>query len=112
MAAQHGGPRNGAGRKKGAATRKTRAVANQEAEKGPTPLGVLMEAMRRHVAADRWDEAAAIAKDAAPYMHPRLSSVQMEHTGGVRLEVVKELAVVDGNHSQNGAAAPGAAGVH
>jgi len=44
-----------------------------------TPLEVMLKAMRVHAKADRWDEAASIAKDAAPYMHPRLAS--MQHTG-------------------------------
>lgn len=39
--------------------------------------------MREHVAAGRWDDAAERAKDAAPYVHPRLSAVavsgEMEH---------------------------------
>ncbi|WP_244916183.1 hypothetical protein [Pseudaminobacter salicylatoxidans] len=39
----------------------------------------MLTAMREHAAAKRWDEAASIAKDAAPYMHPRLAS--MQHTG-------------------------------
>lgn len=36
-------------------------------------------AMRAHVSAQRLDQAASIAKDAAPYMHAKLASVQ--HTG-------------------------------
>ena len=39
----------------------------------------MVKAMRRHAKANRWDEAAAIAKDAAPYMHPKLSAVA--HSG-------------------------------
>lgn len=39
----------------------------------------MLKAMRAHAKAERWDEAAGIAKDAAPYMHPRLAS--MQHTG-------------------------------
>jgi hypothetical protein len=39
----------------------------------------MLKAMRRHADKDQWDEAASIAKDAAPYMHPRLAS--MQHTG-------------------------------
>jgi len=35
--------------------------------------------MRTHADKDEWDEAASIAKDAAPYMHAKLASIQ--HTG-------------------------------
>lgn len=35
--------------------------------------------MRSHADKDEWDEAASIAKDAAPYMHAKLASIQ--HTG-------------------------------
>ncbi len=37
--------------------------------------------MREHVQKNDLDRAAAIAKDAAPYMHPRLAS--MQHSGSV-----------------------------
>jgi hypothetical protein len=71
-----GGQRDGAGRKPGSLTRRTRAVAEKAAAEGVTPLEVMLTAMREHAEAKRWDEAAAIAKDAAPYVHPRLASVQ------------------------------------
>ncbi len=74
-----GGARLGAGRKKGSLTAKTRVVAEKAAATGLTPLEVMVKAMRRHAKANRWDEAASIAKDAAPYMHPKLSAVA--HTG-------------------------------
>lgn len=72
-----GGARPGAGRKKGSLNRKTTEVANRLIESGGiTPLEVMLEAMRDHYENKRLDEAAAIAKDAAPYIHPRLSSVE------------------------------------
>ncbi len=70
----HGGARNGAGRKKGSANEKTREVADQAAAEGITPLEVMIKAMRHYHEAGNMDKAASIAKDAAPYMHPRLSS--------------------------------------
>jgi hypothetical protein len=39
----------------------------------------MLTAMREHANEKRWDDAASIAKDAAPYMHAKLASVQ--HTG-------------------------------
>jgi len=93
-----GGRRPGAGRKKGSATKRTRAIADRAAREGITPLEVMLKTMRALVAkAERLGraktkpekgsasplelmvEAAAVAKDAAPYMHPRLSAV--EHSG-------------------------------
>lgn len=79
-----GGARAGAGRKQGSATRKTRAVADKAAKEGRTPLEVILRAMEEHADAGRWDDAAERAKDAAPYVHPRLTSVAvsgaLEHT--------------------------------
>ncbi len=94
-----GGARPGAGRKKGAATKRTREIADKAAEEGITPLEVMLKAMREFV--ERAEtmrpddvemvnnkvvtrlsllaEAADVAKDAAPYMHPRLAAI--EHTG-------------------------------
>ncbi|MGN6144711.1 MAG: hypothetical protein ACTHOP_14085 [Mesorhizobium sp.] len=39
----------------------------------------MLKAMRTHADKNEWDEAASIAKDAAPYMHAKLASIQ--HTG-------------------------------
>lgn len=74
-----GGPRKGAGRPKGAATTRTRKVADRESRNGLTPLEVMLKAMRVHANKKDWDAAASIAKDAAPYMHAKLASVQ--HSG-------------------------------
>ncbi|MFE1598203.1 hypothetical protein [Methylobacterium sp. ID0610] len=75
----HGGRRAGAGRKKGSVTRRTQEIVAKASAEGISPLEVMLTAMRRHVGANRWDDAAALAKDAAPYMHPRLQAVA--HTG-------------------------------
>lgn len=100
-----GGSRTGAGRKPGSATKKTREIANKAAEMGITPLEVMLENMRfAHQEAagilgrlldsdaevpegfDSLKEllryrsmAQDAAKDAAPYVHPRLAAI--EHTG-------------------------------
>lgn len=101
-----GGSRKGAGRKPGSATKKTREIADKAAAEGVTPLEVMLENMRfAHMEAgtllanllaggaetpegfDQLKEllkyrgmAQEAAKDAAPYIHPRLAAV--EHTGG------------------------------
>jgi hypothetical protein len=41
---------------------------------GLSPLEVLLAVMRRYYQAGEWDSAARVAKDAAPYVHPRLSA--------------------------------------
>lgn len=98
-----GGARKGAGRKAGSITTKTREIADRAMAEGITPLEVMLQSMRRC-----WDDAesfqakvaggdkdaalvvmgarqaaCAIAKDAAPYVHPRLAAV--EHSGGLKL---------------------------
>ena len=69
----HGGVRLGAGRKRGALSQKTREVAEAAAQAGKTPLEVMVETYRHFYHRGDFEKAAAIAKDAAPYMHPRLS---------------------------------------
>lgn len=76
-----GGARKGAGRPKGAATKRSREIADRESQNGITPLEVMLKAMRAHVDKNDLDAAASIAKDAAPYMHAKLASVQ--HQGKV-----------------------------
>ncbi len=102
-----GGYRQGAGRKAGSVTRKTRELAEQFVKSGaPTPLEVMIKTMHElleaaeHITTESESDtglvseervkllnmAAAIAKYAAPYIHPRLSAI--EHTGrnGVPLQ--------------------------
>jgi hypothetical protein len=74
----HGGKREGSGRRKGSLNRKTQAIAKDMVASGAlTPLEVMIKAMTIHVKARRWDQAAAIAKDAAPYIHPRLAAMHV-----------------------------------
>jgi hypothetical protein len=101
-----GGKRVGAGRKTGSATKKTREIADRASAEGITPLEVMLDNMRfAHLEAhnvlgklledcgdslpDAFDSykellrfrgmAQEAAKDAAPYLHPRLASI--EHSG-------------------------------
>lgn len=76
-----GGARPGAGRKKGAPNK---ASAKREAEvkaSGITPLDYLLEIMRD----DKSEKGVRLdaAKAAAPYVHPKLSSVEM--SGGLTI---------------------------
>ena len=77
-----GGRRPGAGRKKGSVSRETaerKAIAMQALAEGISPLDVMRGAMRE--AWERGDkkDAALFAEKAAPYVHPKLASV--EHSG-------------------------------
>ena len=78
----HGGKRPGSGRKPGSRTQKTREIAERAAAEGLEPLEVMLKAMRLLVDEGKWSEASTIAKDAAPYCHPRLSAVEVAGKDG------------------------------
>lgn len=100
-----GGKRPGAGRTPGRLNKRTVArlqLTATAAEQGITPLDVMIKCMRFHnaiadlelekgVGADQSKISQALqaareaAKEAAPYLHPRLAAVQ--HTGKVEGEV-------------------------
>lgn len=84
---KRGGARPGAGRKKGSATAKTREIADRAAAGGITPLEVMLEAMLSCRAQGEMLKAAMIAKDAAPYMHPRLAAVTHSGEDGGPIEL-------------------------
>lgn len=71
-----GGKRSGAGRPNGAKTKRTSEVAKKAAAEGTTPLEYMLSVLRKEDATDsdkRW-----AAEKAAPYIHPRLSSVDVK----------------------------------
>jgi hypothetical protein len=81
-----GGLRPGCGRPKGARTERTRAIAKQVALTGETPLEVMMQGMRHYLRVGDLENAIAVAKLAAPYMHPRLHAVANADAAPGRLE--------------------------
>jgi hypothetical protein len=85
-----GGFRPGAGRKRGSLTRRTQAIAEAAAKSGLTPLEVMLLAIEKLLKKRQFTAAAEIAKDAAPYMHPRLSAVEQRIEG-----ILREYAVSD-----------------
>jgi len=125
-----GGKRPGAGRPKGALTKRTQDIAIKAISEGKTPLEVMLENMRHFQqaaisaesvleglsveeisgeslspedqfkfllaqvkkAADLRQMAHECARDAAPFMHPRLSAASVEHSGVVSLEQLVEAA--------------------
>jgi hypothetical protein len=82
MANGHGGRRPGAGRPPGAVTQKARDMANQGICDGISPLEVMLIDMRQKFAAGHIHDAADRARDCAPYMHPRLQSVEQTGKNG------------------------------
>lgn len=86
--------KNKGGRKKGGKNSERLAVAQKALKDGITPLEVILGHMRDHHAraiaakepATREEHmaiAAAAAKDAAPYVHPRLNAIDHNHSGAM-----------------------------
>lgn len=74
-----GGTRTGAGRKAGIPNKASVERQKKVAASGQTPLDYMLEVMRdRKADLSRRDE---MAKAAAPYVHPRLAS--MQHRGAI-----------------------------
>lgn len=91
----HGGARSGAGRKPGTPgktgpkpiTQARKAIAEQIIGGDITPLEVMIDAMRSAHAAGEMGEAAKYANMAAPYVHPRLSTINANLSGEVKAAV-------------------------
>lgn len=74
MANGHGGKRAGSGRRKGAAEKRSRAIAEKVAADGNlTPLQYVIDVMRNPKTTRRRKDWAA--STALPYVHPRLQSI-------------------------------------
>lgn len=87
----NGGARPGSGRKKGVPNKRTAETIAKAESSGITPLEVMLKNMRKRAPrnATEAQKAAHIAfvqqaaRDAAPYVHARLSAVQV--SGGLKL---------------------------
>jgi hypothetical protein len=78
-----GGFRPGAGAKKAVTTNAIRELANRIARGSKvTPLEVILKAMYMAYDKKDWGKAAGYAKDAAPYIHPRLQAVELTGNEG------------------------------
>jgi hypothetical protein len=71
-----GGLRPNAGRKKGSLNAKTQKVAERCFEEGITPLEYMLNVMRDPT--QEFDTRMDAAKSCAPYMHPKLASVEQK----------------------------------
>lgn len=99
--AQRGGKRPGAGRKKGTPNKATQAQRKAVQEAGITPLDYLLSVMRDETA----DQALRIdcAHKAAPYVHPKLSSVDHKSTdGSIQMPSVIQIVGVGGDDEGEG----------
>jgi hypothetical protein len=84
-----GGKRPGAGRPKSAATRRTQEIVERANASGESPLEYMLRTMRDAEAdQERRDE---MARAAAPYMHPRLASIE----GDLNLHLHKHEEALD-----------------
>jgi len=88
MANSWGGRRLGAGRKPGSKTKKTAIIAQQARDAGISPLEVMLNTMRQlwQLHLDRRDlglavQACAIAREAAPFCHPRFCGIAYQELG-------------------------------
>jgi hypothetical protein len=89
----HGGTRSGAGRKLGVCNKKTKELQEAVAASGLTPLAHMLAVMRHENESDeRRDE---MAKAAAPYIHPRLSAVEVAGKGGGPIQGEIRIVLVD-----------------
>ncbi len=93
---RHGGVRAGAGRKPGPQgerqkTKDRRRVMQEAASGGMSPLDILLDVARRYYKAKEYDKAAAVAAEAAPYLHPKLSNISHAGRVGIELELVEKI---------------------
>jgi hypothetical protein len=91
---RHGGPRKGSGRPPGAASKRTREIADKAMAEGITPLEFMLNVMRDETNESRDRLSAAVS--AAPYIHPRLAAIEHTAPDGIDLRVTKvERVIVD-----------------
>ena len=87
-----GGYRPGAGRKKGGPNKRTVETQAMAQESGITPLDYMLSVMRSEIEEPRARLAAAQA--AAPYVHAKLSSIEVTGKDGGALETVTRIELV------------------
>jgi hypothetical protein len=93
---QRGGKRTGSGRKVGAPNKLTAKAQEQAAATGQTPLEVMLDIMR-NTTDERLQLTAAQA--AAPYVHAKLSSIEMTGKDGKELFESITITLVSANES-------------
>lgn len=95
-----GGARKGAGRKRTADTpegKLRRDLALKALKEGTTPLEVILEAMKDAYETDGARAALPYAKEAAPYVHPKLSNVDTSLRGVLEHYTAQPIPVAERN---------------
>lgn len=87
-----GGARAGAGRKPGIPSKKNAETIKAVEESGLTPLEYMLSVMRSNIAEPR--ERLNAANMAAPYVHAKLSSIEVTGKDGGALETVTRIELV------------------
>jgi len=87
-----GGKRPGAGRKAGVPNKRTAEIQQAVEESGQTPLEYMLEVMRNS-SDERMRMTAAQA--AAPYVHAKLSAVELTGKDGKPIETVTRIELID-----------------
>lgn len=88
-----GGKRPGAGRKAGVPNKRTAEIQQAVEESGLTPLEYMLQVMR-DVGQDEFRRLQA-ANMAAPYVHARLSTVELSGKDGKPIETVTRIELID-----------------
>lgn len=86
-----GGARPGAGRKKGTPNKKTAELQAKVEQSGLTPLEYMLQIMRDELQEPRTRLAAA--QSAAPYVHAKLSSVEVSGKDGGAIQTETEITI-------------------
>lgn len=87
-----GGVRAGSGRKKGSPNKKTAAIQKAVEESGLSPLDYMLEVMRDFAAEPR--DRLSAASMAAPYVHAKLSSIELTGKDGGAIKAVTRIELV------------------
>jgi hypothetical protein len=85
----------GSGRKPGSRNKRNLEIERAVAATGKTPLEVMLEAMRSYYEAGDFDKAVAFAKDAAPYVHPRMAAIEVGGKPGAPPIETREVSHVE-----------------
>jgi hypothetical protein len=75
------------GRPPGSLNQRSREIAAKAIESGITPLEIMVGAMREAWDSGDRDKAVQFAEKAAPYMHPRIQSMELTGADGGPMQV-------------------------
>jgi hypothetical protein len=97
MAAPKGHAKYGGGRAPGTPNKINKEIRNKVALTGKTPLDVMIEVMRSYADEGNRDKASSVAQMAAPYIHPRLTTVDVGNKDGVSFKGEQTVIILPAN---------------